>query len=144
LGELAVGEAAGDPAVTARLKAALSLGLGTLSAVLFVVALTLPETPLAAGRLSGFLALAGLGLISCATSNAIALGRHGWLSTTYWTNPLGIMGILLGAAAVVLIVLTLVGFADTKSAYVALGVIIFIKVGLQVRHNSLIAGQPDR
>lgn len=126
-----------------RLKTAMSLGLGTLAAALFVVALTLPETPLGAGKLSGFLTLAGLGVVSCATGNALALGRRGWLSTTYWTNPLGIMGMLLGVASVVLIALTLVDVTETGSAYIALGVMIFIKVGLQVGQNYLDAGQPD-
>ena len=51
---------------------------------------------------------------------------------------MSIIGMVLGSASVVLIVLTLVGVTETRAAFIALGVIVFVKVGLKTLQNAVL------
>ena len=51
---------------------------------------------------------------------------------------MSIIGIILGAASLVLIVLTFVGVRGTSIAFTVLGIIVFIKVGLKIWQNAVL------
>ena len=70
--------------------------------------------------------------------NALSATRFGWTSSTYWTHPLSIIGMILGAASLALIVLTFVGVTEPAVGFIVLGIVVFVKVGLKIWQNAVL------
>lgn len=51
---------------------------------------------------------------------------------------MSIVGMVLGAASLILIVLTLVGITGATMAFIVLGIIVFVKVGLKIWQNAVL------
>lgn len=124
--------------MTARWNTILSLVLGVLAVLLFIAVLTGVNIPFAAGGMTSFIALAVIGVTACVAGNSHSATMFGWTSSTYWTNPTSIIGMVLGAIAILLIILTLIGITGLNMAFIVLGVIVFIKVGLKILQNAIL------
>lgn len=129
--------------MTARWNTIISLAFGVLAAILFIAVLTGLNVPFAGGGMTSFIALAVIGVAACVASNSHSATMFGWTSSTYWTNPMSIIGMVLGAIALLLIVLTVIGInipfvTGYTTAFTILGVIVFLKVGLKILQNAML------
>jgi hypothetical protein len=116
--------------VTSSTNGIISLALGVLAAGLIFMILTGRDVPIVGNGAGALLALGVIGIAMCTMS-----GIGSVQGTLGWTHPLTIIGSILGVAALLVIVLPLLGvplplIADTRSAVLALAVIMLVKVGL--------------
>jgi hypothetical protein len=108
-----------------------------LAAILFIAVLTGSDVPYIEEGMTSFIALAIIAVASC-TANVLSTTWYGWTSSTYLTNPLSIIGMGLGVASLILIILTLVGVTEPAMAFTILGVIVFSKVGIKIWENAIL------
>ena len=114
--------------VTANDVVTAVLGLAAVALVFFV--LTGRTLPLIADDRAALIALGVVGFVMC------SLGGIGKTQATLgWTHPITIVGMLLGVAALLIVVLPLLNvklpvLATDRSAFIALAVIMLVKVGL--------------
>jgi hypothetical protein len=116
--------------VTSSTNGIITLALGVLAAGLVLMVLTGRDVPIVGNGAGALLALGLIGLAMC-TLSGIGTAQ----STLGWTHPLTIIGSILGVAALLVVVLPLLGvhlpmMADTRSAVLALAIIMLVKVGL--------------
>jgi hypothetical protein len=116
--------------VTSSTNGIISLVLGLLAAGLIFLILTGRDVPIVGNGAGALLALGLIGIAMC-TMSGIGTAQ----STLGWTHPLTIIGSILGVAALLVVVLPLFGvrlplIPDTRSAVLALAVIMLVKVGL--------------
>jgi len=123
--------------MSARWNTIVSLVLGVLATILFVAVLAGFNVPFAEGGMTSFIALAVIAAATCA-NNALSATRFGLTSSAYWTQPLSIIGILLGTIALILIVLTLAGIIGYTTGFIVLGVVVFLKVKLKILQNAVL------
>jgi hypothetical protein len=115
---------------TSATNGIITLALGLLAAALVFMVLTGRDVPIVGNGAGSLLALGLIGIAMC------SLGGIGTVQGTLgWTHPLTIIGSILGVAALLVVVLPLLGvhlplIADTRSAVLALAVIMLVKVGL--------------
>jgi hypothetical protein len=115
---------------TSSANGIITLVLGLLAAGLVFMVLTGRDVPIVGNGAGVLLALGTIGIAMC------TLGGIGTVQGTLgWTHPLTIIGSVLGVAALLVVVLPLLGvrlplIADTRSAVLALTVIMLVKVGL--------------
>ena len=105
--------------------------------ILFVAVLAGLNVPFAEEGMTSFIALTVISIATCVV-NALSAARFGWTNSTYWTNPMTIIGMVLGIASIILIVLTLAGVTEPTIAFSVLGVIVFLKVGLKILQNTIV------
>ena len=115
---------------TSSANGIITLILGLLAAGLVFMVLTGRDVPIVGNGAGALLALGVIGLAMCTLS-----GIGPTQSALGWTHPLTIIGSILGVAALLVVVLPLLGIhlpliADTRSAVLALAVIMLVKVGL--------------
>jgi len=123
--------------MSARWNTIVSLVLGVLATILFVAVLAGFNVPFAEGGMTSFIALAVIAAATCA-NNALSATRFGLTSSAYWTQPLSIIGIVLGTIALILIVLTLAGIIGYTTGFIVLGVVVFLKVKLKILQNAVL------
>ncbi len=116
--------------VTSSANGIITLVLGLVAAGLVFMVLTGRDVPIVGNGAGALLTLGIIGIAMCALS-----GIGSVQSTLGWTHPLTIAGSILGILAVLVVALPLFGvhlplIADTRSAVLALAVIMLIKVGL--------------
>ena len=116
--------------VTSSTNGLITLVLGLLAAGLVFMVLTGRDVPIVGNGAGALLALGIIGISMCTMS-----GIGSVQGTLGWTHPLTIIGSILGVAALLVVALPLLGVqlplvADTRSAVLALAVIMLIKVGL--------------
>ena len=116
--------------MTSSTNGIITLVLGALAAGLVFMILTGRDVPIVG---SGAGALLALGLIGIAMCSLGGIGPT--QSALGWAHPLTIAGSILGVLALLVVVLPLLGvqlplIADTRSAVLALAVIMLVKVGL--------------
>jgi hypothetical protein len=115
---------------TSSANGLITLVLGLLAVGLVFMVLTGRDVPIVGNGAGALLALGLIGIALC------TLGGIGTVQSTLgWTHPLTILGSILGVAALLVVVLPLLGvhlpmMPDTRSAVLALAVIMLIKVGL--------------
>jgi hypothetical protein len=115
---------------TSSANGIITLALGLLAAGLVFMILTGRDVPIVGNGAGALLALGIIGIAMCTMS-----GIGSVQGTLGWTHPLTIIGSILGVAALLVIVLPLLGIhlpmmPDTRSAVLVLAVIMLIKVGL--------------
>jgi hypothetical protein len=116
--------------VTLSTNGIITLVLGVLAAGLVFMVLTGRDVPIVGNGAGALLALGLIGIAMC------TLGGIGTTQSTLgWTHPLTVIGSILGVAALLVVALPLFGVqlplvADTRSAVLALAVIMLVKVGL--------------
>ncbi len=115
---------------TSSANGIITLVLGLLAVGLVFMILTGRDVPIVGNGSGALLALGIIGMAMCTLS-----GIGTVQSTLGWTHPLTIAGSILGVAALLVVALPLLGVrlplvADTRSAVLALAVIMLIKVGL--------------
>lgn len=108
----------------------ITLVLGLLAAGLVFMVLTGRDVPIVGSGAGALLALGIIGITMCAMG-----GIGPTQSALGWTHPLTIIGSILGVLALLIVALPLLGvqlplIADTRSAVLALAVIMLVKVGL--------------
>jgi hypothetical protein len=116
--------------VTSSTNGIITLTLGVLAAGLVFMVLTGRDVPIVGNGAGALLALGIIGIAMCTLS-----GIGTVQGTLGWTHPLTIIGSILGVAALLVVALPLFGvhlplIADTRSAVLALAVIMLVKVGL--------------
>ncbi len=116
--------------VTSSANGIITLVLGLLAAGLVFMVLTGRDVPIVGNGAGALLALGIIGIAMCTLS-----GIGSVQSTLGWTHPLTIAGSILGVLALLVVALPLFGvrlplIADTRSAVLALAVIMLAKVGL--------------
>ncbi len=116
--------------VTSSTNGIITLVLGLLAAGLVFMVLTGRDVPIVGNGAGALLTLGIIGIAMCTLS-----GIGSVQSTLGWTHPLTIAGSILGVLALVVVALPLFGIrlpliADTRSAVLALAVIMLVKVGL--------------
>jgi hypothetical protein len=116
--------------LTSSTNGIITLVLGLLAAGLVFMVLTGRDVPIVGNGAGALLALGVIGIAMCTLS-----GIGSVQGTLGWTHPLTIIGSILGVAALLVVVLPLLGvrlpvIADTRSAVLALAVIMLVKVGL--------------
>jgi uncharacterized membrane protein len=129
--------------LTARWNTVISIVLGLVTAIFVIAVLSSAKGPLAYGEKTSFIVLAALGAFLCVKGNSHSATMFGWMNPVYWTNPINIIGMILGVVAVLLVVLTLVGInipliTGYNTAFLVLAAIIFLKVGLKILFNTRI------
>ena len=108
----------------------ITLVLGVLAAGVVFLVLTGRGVPIVGNGAGALLALGLIGMAMC------TLGGIGpTQSALGWTHPLTIIGSILGVAALLVVALPLLGVqlplvTDTRSAVLALAVIMLVKVSL--------------
>ncbi len=115
---------------TSPANSIIALVLGVLAVGLVFLVLTGRDVPIVGNGSGALLALGIIGMAMCTLS-----GIGTVQSTLGWTHPLTIIGSLLGVAALLVVTLPLLGvrlplIADTRSAVLALAIIMLIKVSL--------------
>jgi hypothetical protein len=123
--------------MTARRNTITALALGTLALIVIVVVLTGSYWPFVIGSMTSFIILAVIAFGICVI-NVLSLARFGWTSPTYWTNPASIIGVALGIASLVLIIITFIGVTESTMAFTVLGVIVFARVGVKIWQNAVL------
>jgi len=104
--------------------------LGLAAAALIFFTLTGRSVPLISDDRGALLALGVMGFVMC------TLGGSGKVpSMLGWSHPISIVGAMLGVAAMLIVVLPLINvklpvLATDRSAFIALAVVMLIKVGL--------------
>jgi len=126
--------------LTARWNTLLSVVLGLLTAIFVIAVLTGKGALFVSGEKERFIVLAVFGAVLCVIGNAHSATIFGWTNPLYWGSAFSIIGMGLGAAAALLIVLTLLGtkiplVTGYERAFIGLAVIIFLKVGLKILQN---------
>ena len=116
--------------VTSSTNGLITLVLGLLAAGLVFMVLTGRDVPIVGNGAGALLALGIIGISMCTMS-----GIGSVQGTLGWTHPLTIIGSILGVAALLVVALPLLGvhlplIPDTRSAVLALAVIMLIKVSL--------------
>jgi hypothetical protein len=116
--------------MTSSSNGIISLVLGMLAAGLVFMVLTGRDVPVVGNGAGALVVLGLLGIAMCTMS-----GIGSVQGTLGWTHPLTIIGSILGVAALLVIVLPLLGvqlplIPGTRSAVLALAVIMLVKVGL--------------
>ena len=116
--------------VTSSTNGIITLVLGVLATGLVLMVLSGRDVPIVGNGAGALLALGLIGIAMC-TLSGIGTAQ----ATLGWTHPLTIAGSILGALALLVIVLPLLGvhlplIPDTRSAVLALTVIMLVKVGL--------------
>ncbi len=117
-------------AATSSANGIITLVLSLLAVGLVFMLLTGRDVPIVGNGSGALLALGIIGMAMCTLS-----GIGTVQSTLGWTHPLTIAGSILGVAALLVVALPLLGvrlplIADTRSAVLALAVIMLVKVGL--------------
>jgi hypothetical protein len=117
-------------ASTSSANGPISLALGLLAAALVFMILTGRDVPIVGNGAGALLALGLIGIAMCALS-----GIGPTQSALGWAHPLTIIGSILGMLALLMVALPVLGvqlplIADTRSAALALAVIMLVKVGL--------------
>jgi len=115
---------------TSSTNGIITLVLGLLAAGLVFLVLTGRDVPIVGNGAGALLALGIIGIAMCTLS-----GIGSVQSTLGWTHPLTIVGSILGVAALLVVVLPLLGvhlslIPDTRSAVLVLAVIMLVKVGV--------------
>lgn len=115
---------------TSSTNGLITLVLGLLAAALVFMVVTGRDVPIVGNGAGALVALGIIGMAMCTLS-----GIGSVQGTLGWTHPLTISGSILGVAALLVIVLPLLGvhlplIPDTRSAVPALAVIMLVKVGL--------------
>ncbi len=123
--------------MTPRWNTIITLALGALAIILFVAVLTGSYWPFVIGSMTSFITLAVIAFGICVI-NVLNLARFGWTSSTYWTNPASIVGVALGVASLVLIIITFIGITESAMAFTVLGVIVFTRVGVRIWQNAIL------
>ena len=108
----------------------ITLVLGLLAAGLVFLILTGRDVPIVGNGAGALLTLGIIGMAMC-TLSGIGTAQ----ATLGWTHPLTIIGSILGVLALLVVALPLLGvhlplIPDTRSAMLALAVIMLVKVGL--------------
>jgi hypothetical protein len=104
--------------------------LGLAAAALVFFTLTGRSVPLISDDRGALLALGVIGIVMC------SLGGIGKAQSALgWTHPITIVGAILGVAALLIVILPLINvklpvLATDRSAFVALAVVMLVKVGL--------------
>ena len=116
--------------VTSSTNGLITLVLGLLAAGLVFMVLTGRDVPIVGNGAGVLLALGFIGIVMCTLS-----GIGPTQSALGWTHALTIIGSILGVLAVLMVALPLLGvqlplIADTRSAVLALAIIMLVKVGL--------------
>jgi hypothetical protein len=116
--------------MTSSTNGIITLVLGVLAAGLVFMVLTGRDVPIVGNGAGALVALGLIGILMCTMS-----GIGSVQGTLGWTHPLTIIGSILGVAALLVIVLPLLGvhpplIPDSRSAVLALAVIMLGKVGL--------------
>lgn len=130
-----------DNFLTARWNTLFSAVLGLLVTVFVISVLTALKVPLISGEKASFIVLAVLGAVLCVGGNSHSATMFGWMNPVYWTNPINIMGMILGIVALLLAVFVLAGInvpflRGQRTAFIVLAAIIFLKVGLKILFNT--------
>ncbi len=108
----------------------ITLVLGLLAAGLVFLVLTGRDVPIVGNGAGALLALGLIGIAMC------TLGGIGPTQTALgWAHPLTIVGSILGVLALLLVALPLFGVrlplvTDTRSAVLALTIVMLVKIGL--------------
>ena len=123
--------------MTARWNTVIALALGALALILFVAVSTGSYWPFVIGSMTSFITLAVIAFGICVI-NVLGLARFGWTSSTYWTNPASIIGVALGGASLVLIIITFIGVTESTMAFTILGVLVFARVGVKIWQNAIL------
>jgi len=118
-----------------RWSTGIALLLGALATILLIVVLTGLAGPFTLGSRSSFIALAVIAFGICVI-NVLGLARFGWTSPAYWTHPASIIGVALGVASLVLIIITFIGVTEIGGAFTVLGAIVFARVGIKIWQNA--------
>ncbi len=121
---------------TVRWNNIFSIVLGLVAAIYVIVVLT--STVL--GDVASFIGLVVIGGIGCLvseTQSAVRFKQTEW-RTKRFTHPTTIIGILLGGAALAIIILTFNGVMGYMTSFTALTVIIFLLFGFNILRNALL------
>lgn len=116
--------------MTSSTNGIITLVLGVLAAGLVFMVMTGRDVPIVGNGAGALLALGIIGIAMCSLS-----GIGSVQGTLGWSHPLTIIGSILGVAALLVVVLPLLRIQlpllpDTRSAVLALAVIMLVKVGL--------------
>ncbi len=116
--------------MTSSANGIITLVLGLVAAGLVFMVLTGRDVPIVGNGAGALLTLGIIGIAMCTLS-----GIGSVQSTLGWTHPLTIAGSILGVLALLVVALPLFGIrlpliADTRSAVLALAIIMLAKVGL--------------
>lgn len=120
-----------------RWNTRIALVLGALAVVLFVAVLTGLDGPFTLASRTSFITLAVIAFGICVI-NVLGLAQFGWTSPAYWTHPASIIGVALGIASLVLIIITFVGVTEITGAFTVLGAIVFARVGVKIWQNAVL------
>ena len=118
-----------------RWSTRIALLLGALAAVLFAAVMTGLDGPFTLGGRISFITLAVIAFGICVI-NVLGLARFGWTSPTYWTHPASVIGVVLGVASLVIIIIAFMGVAEITGAFTVLGAIVFARVGVKIWQNA--------
>ena len=122
--------------LTARWNNIFSIVLGLVAAIYVIIVLT--STVL--GDVASFIGLVVIGGIGCLvseTQSAVRFKQTEW-RTKRFTHPTTIIGILLGGAALAIIILTFNGVMGYMTGFIALTVIIFLLFGFNILRNAIL------
>ena len=130
-----------DTFLTARWNNIFSIVLGVIAAIYVIVVLT--STVLGdAASFIGLVVIGGIGCLVGETHSALRFARTKWRFKRH-THPITIIGVLLGIAALLLIIFTFKGtniwfITGYTTAFTVLAVIIFLLFGLNIMRNALL------
>ena len=85
----------------------------------------------------GLVIIGGIGCLVSETQSTVRFARTKWRIKRH-THPVTIIGILLGAAALAIIILTFNGVMVYMTGFIALTVIIFLLFGFNILRNALL------
>ncbi len=114
-----------------------TIALAVVSLGLVGAVLTDTSLPLISGDRAALVALALIGLALCTRGPLDEVA-----STGAWTSPMSIVGTVLGLLALAVVaaglgVVTLPAISDDRSAFVALGAVMLVKLGVGALHRLL-------
>ncbi len=122
--------------LTARWNNIFSIVLGLVAAIYVIVVLT--STVLGdAASFIGLVVIGGIGCLVSETQSAVRFKRTEWRIKRF-THPTTIIGILLGGAALAIIILTFNGVMGYMTGFIALTVIIFLLFGFNILRNAIL------
>ena len=122
--------------LTARWNNIFSIVLGLVAVIYVIVVLT--STVLGdAASFIGLIVIGGIGCLVSETQSAVRFKQTEW-GVKRFTHPTTIIGILLGGAALVIIILTFNGVMGYITGFIALTVIIFLLFGFNILRNALL------
>ncbi len=121
---------------TVRWNNIFSIVLGLVAAIYVIVVLT--STVLGdVASFVGLIVIGGFGCLVSETQSAVRFKQTEW-RTKRFTHPTTIIGILLGGAALAIIILTFNGVMGYMTGFIALTVIIFLLFGFNILRNALL------